>query len=346
MTRPGNRNYQPNLCLLEDRTLPSGFRVFTGGPAAHLMVIAPQQVQAGQTFTIKVEAVDAANRVSGGFTGPVQLSLGNAVLASYTYTKADAGIHLFQIALPSVGSQSIGALDTAAGSTINGGAVISVKPGAVTHFDVSLPNMAAVGAATSFTVEALDAYNNVATNFTGAVHLSAAGSVLPANYTFVAADHGTHTFNVTFTSAGFKTVCATAAANTAINGQASLMAYVAGLATHFSITVLGPVIAGVPTIVQVTALDAGNQVATGYLGVVHFASSDAYASLLGDYGFTSSDQGSHLFSVIFAASGTQIITATDTMAGSITGAASAAVLPSAYAPYYGWGWGTSGWGWY
>jgi hypothetical protein len=226
-----------------------------------------------------------------------------------------------------------------------------------------------VGAATSVTVAAMDAFDNAVTSFTGAVHLSAANSNLPASYTFVAGDHGKHAFNVTFTSAGSKTVSATAASNSAISGNASLLAYIAGQATHFSITVVGTVIAGVPTLVQVTALDAGNQVATGYLGVVHFTSTDSFAALLPDYGFTSSDDGSHLFSVVFAASGTQTLTATDTMTSSITGTATAVVAPSIAAGYnanlgyyglpayygigyygnlgyYGTGWNTSAWGWY
>jgi hypothetical protein len=348
-----SRSFRPAVCLLEDRTLPSGFRVFAGGPATHLIVTAPAQVQAGQSFMVEVEAADAGNRVSPSFTGPVQLSLGSAdagaTLPSYTFTTADGGIHFFQVTLTVAGSQTIGARDTAAGATIAGGAIITVKPGAATHFQVTAPTVAPIGTATSITIAAEDAYNNVATTFTGTVHLSAANSNLPASYTFVAGDHGKHAFNASFTSAGSKTVSATAASNGAITGHSSLLAYVAGEATHFSVTVLGPVSAGVPTLVEVTALDAGNQVATDYLGVVHFTSSDALAALLADYGFTSSDNGSHLFSVVFTAAGAQTFTATDTMTSSITGAGSVAVVaPSMSAGLFGGfgvGWGNWGWGW-
>jgi hypothetical protein len=333
-----NRSFQPAVCVLEDRTCPSTFRTIPAGPATHLVVIAPSQVQAGQSFTVEVEAEAASNGIATGFTGPVQLSLGTAdagaTLPGYTFTTADKGVHFFQVTLTLAGSQTIGARDTAA-PTIAGGARTTVKPGALTHLQVTASSLAPVGTATSITVAAADAYDNVVTSFTGAVHLSAAGSNLPASYTFIAGDHGTHAFNVTFTSAGSKTVSATDASNSAVTGQASLLAYTAGQATHFSVTVMGPVLAGVPTLVQVTALDAGNQVATGYLGVVHFTSSDAFAALMNDYGFTSSDYGSHLFSVIFAGPGSETFTATDTMTSSITGTGTVVVAPSTYPGYYG-----------
>lgn len=333
-----NKNFRPAVCLLEDRTVPSGFRTFTGGAATHLIVIAPAQVQAGQSFMVEVEAADASNRVSTGFAGPVQIVLGTAdagaTLPSYTFTTADGGVHFFQVTLTMAGNQTIGARDTAA-PTIAGGVIRTVKPGAVTHLLVTAPSLAPIGTATSVTVAAVDGYNNAVTTFTGAVHLSAANSNLPASYTFVAGDHGKHAFNVTFTSAGSKTVSATAASNNAITGQTSLLAYVAGMATHLSVTVGGPVFTGMPTLVQIVALDAGNQIATNYLGVVHYTSSDGFASLLNDYGFTSSDNGSHLFSVMFAGPGTETFTATDTTTASITGTGTVVVAPSTSPAYYG-----------
>src|SRR2546421_6022242 len=51
-------------------------------------------------------------------------------------------------------------------------------------------------------------FNNVATGYVGTVHFSGGGTgaALPANYTFVAGDSGTHTFsNVTLTQAGART---------------------------------------------------------------------------------------------------------------------------------------------
>jgi hypothetical protein len=79
--------------------------------------------------------------------------------------------------------------------------------------------------------------------------------------------------------------------------------------------------------VTVTADDAFGNVATGYLGTVHFTSSDPGASLPADYTFTSADSGKHTFAggVVFAHVGTQSVTATDTSNASITGSESVPV---------------------
>ena len=79
-----------------------------------------------------------------------------------------------------------------------------------------------------------------------------------------------------------------------------------------------PQISRVPGNVTVVAKDAFGNTAAGYLGAVHFTSSDLQASLPGDYAFSGADAGVHTFSVTLKTSGTQSITATDTANGSIT----------------------------
>ena len=58
------------------------------------------------------------------------------------------------------------------------------------------------------TVTAHDAFGNRATGYRGTVHLSVSGTTatVPADDTFTAADAGSHTFAVTFTSSGSATV--------------------------------------------------------------------------------------------------------------------------------------------
>ena len=57
------------------------------------------------------------------------------------------------------------------------------------------------------------------------------------------------------------------------------------------------VVSGQSAQVQVKAIDNFGNVFTGYLGTVHFSSTDTLATLPADYTFTSSDAGSHTFSV-------------------------------------------------
>ena len=89
--------------------------------------------------------------------------------------------------------------------------------------------------------------------------------------------------------------------------------------------------AGQPVSLTVTLLDAIGNVATGYVGVVHFSSSDLSAGLPLNYTFTSADAGTHTFSVTLKKAGTQSITATDTLTGSLTGTSGGIVVSPAAA---------------
>jgi hypothetical protein len=63
----------------------------------------------------------------------------------------------------------------------------------------------------SFTVTALDAYGNVATGYLGTVTFTSSDTkaVLPAKYTFTAADVGAATFTATFNTLGTQTLTVT-----------------------------------------------------------------------------------------------------------------------------------------
>ena len=69
---------------------------------------------------------------------------------------------------------------------------------------------------------------------------------------------------------------------------------------------------GVAFAVTVTALDAYGNIATGYLGTIHFTTGDHKAVLPSDYTFVAADAGVHTFMVTFNSTGTQTLTATDT----------------------------------
>jgi hypothetical protein len=74
--------------------------------------------------------------------------------------------------------------------------------------------------------------------------------------------------------------------------------------------------AGVSGSFTVTALNADGTTDTGFIGTVHFTSSDGQGALPADYTFQASDAGVHTFSAIVKTAGTQSLTAAD---GSITG---------------------------
>jgi hypothetical protein len=359
-TQGGGRRVQafrPAVEVLEDRTVPSGgfgrgFPFLSpppSGPATHLQVIVPEDVQSGSSFDVLVAAEDASNRLATGYTGTVHFSLGTSdagatLPADYTFTARDHGLHLFHVTLSATGSQTITDTDTST-SSITGSATTTVDAAPVaTHLLVVTPEQVTAGVPTNVTVVALDASGHRVTDYTGTVSFTSSdtNATLPANYTFTANDRGVHTFQVTFQTTGSQTVTATDTATSSITGQASTTVDAAGVATHFAVITLGRAAAGTPTQVLVVALDASNQVVPNYTGTVHFTSSDSQATLPADYTFTAADHGSHLFSVTFATTGRETLTATDTANSSITDSVSVRVL-SQLRQYAGFGGWSDGW---
>jgi hypothetical protein len=101
-------------------------------------------------------------------------------------------------------------------------------------------------------------------------------------------------------------------------------------ATHFSISTPSNTTAGYSFSITVTALDSSNNVISGYLGTVHFTSTDGGAVLPANYTFTSGDKGVHAFTgVKLVLAGNQTVTAVDTATGSIVGNAAISVSPAA-----------------
>src|SRR4051812_36205488 len=90
-----------------------------------------------------------------------------------------------------------------------------------------------------------------------------------------------------------------------------------GPATHLQVIVPEHVQAGKEFDVLVEALDASNHLATGYTGTVHFTGGGAGAPLPADYKFLARDHGIHIFDVPLATTGSQTLTATDTVTATI-----------------------------
>jgi hypothetical protein len=196
--------------------------------ATHFVVVAPENVQAGQSTPVLIAALDASNHVVPNYTGTVALtsSDGSAVLpANYTFAAGDHGVHVFQVTFASTGPQTVTATDTA-DKTVTGMVSVTVNPPAVaTHFVVVTPEQTQAGKATPVLVVALDASNHVVRDYTGTVQLTSSDTTatLPASYTFQAGDHGFHVFDVTFAAAGSQTVTATDTANKSVNGTATVL---------------------------------------------------------------------------------------------------------------------------
>jgi hypothetical protein len=222
-------------------------------------------------------------------------------------------------------------------------------PGAAATLSVSAPTSTTAGAAFTITLTALDAYGNVANGYAGTVHFTSSDpqAVLPADYTFTTTDAGHHKFTTTksgtqtipsfvLKTAGSQSVTATDTVTATITASQSGIVVSPAAAKKIAVTGFPQTTtAGSAGSVTLTMLDGYGNVATGYTGTVHFKSSDAKAVLPANYTFTATDAGVHTFTgVALKTAGSQSITATDTVTGTITGSETAITVNSAAAARY------------
>ncbi len=176
--------------------------------------------------------------------------------------------------------------------------------------------------ATQPTVTAEDASGNTVTTYAGTVTLSIKSGTGTSG-TVLSGCSGTLTSGVVVFSGCKLDKIGTGYVLTATDGTLSTdSASFDDSGPVTSLVVAGypsPTAAGVSQSFTVTAKDAGGNTVSGYVGTVHFTSSDGAATVPVDYTFTAFDGGTHTFNATLRTFGTRSITATDTVTGSITG---------------------------
>jgi hypothetical protein len=231
----------------------------------------------------------------------------------------------YGIALDSAGNVYVGGATASAGSgnypSSGYAAKINLAPSP--SFSVAgFPSPTTAGASHTFTVTALNADGTVNTGYTGTVHFSSSDpqAVLPADYTFTAADQGVHTFTVTLKTAGSQSITATDTATGSITGSESGIVVQPAAAAQLLISAPAQVRHGVAFTLTVTVEDAFGNVVTGYTGTVQFSSSDSTATLPSNYTFTAADAGVHTFTkkTTLRKRGKQTVKVTDLANGALT----------------------------
>jgi hypothetical protein len=245
---------------------------------------------------------------------------------NYTFLLSDLGDRNFPATLKTAGTRFITATDVGTPSINGSQAGIVVNSAAAVSLTVTgFASTTTAGVPHSLTVTAFDAFDNVASGYRGTVLFTStdggAALVLPSPYTFVSGDAGTRVFGgVTLVTAGTQSITATDDASSSITGTQGSILVNPAAASHFDVTGYpSPVTSGIPHNVTVTARDAFENVATGYLGTVAITSSDPAPTLPANHTFTGPEAGVHVFSVTLNTAGNQSITATDTVTASITG---------------------------
>jgi hypothetical protein len=206
-------------------------------PATHFAVSAPSAATAGSSFNFTVTALDATNATVTGYTGTVHFTSSDAgagvtLPANATLTN---GTGTFSATLTTAGNQTLTASDTVSSSITGTSNAIAVSAAAATHFSISAPASATAGTALSFTVTALDQFNNVATGYAGTVHFTSTDTqaVLPADSTLT---NGAGTFSATLKTPGNQTLTATDTVNTTIVGTSNAVAVQAAPAATVAAT--------------------------------------------------------------------------------------------------------------
>ena len=196
----------------------------------------------------------------------------------------------------------------------------------VQKLTMSAPASATAGQSLTMRVTAANSQGNPVSTYRGTVHFSSSDgqAVLPADYTFTAADAGVHQFSIALKTAGNQTVNVLDTVNAGLSATVTVTV-TAGPAATLSLAAPSSAKATTAFNVTVTLRDQFGNVATGYRGSVHFTSTDVVAQTLGDlpadYTFTSGDAGTHTFSVTLVTVGNQTITVAD-MANSTLNATS------------------------
>jgi hypothetical protein len=105
---------------------------------------------------------------------------------------------------------------------------LNVIPGAASQLLLAAPGSVAANQAFSISVTLKDQFGNIATGYTGTIHFSTSDALvallggMPADYTFTAADAGTHSFSATLRTAGTQSITAADTSNGGLSGSAQI----------------------------------------------------------------------------------------------------------------------------
>lgn len=284
----------------------------------HFDVVAPASAVAGSSFSYTVTAKDSTNATVTDYAGTVSFHSSDTGATLPADAMLTNGTGSFDATLFEAGAQTITAEDTVMVSVDGTSNTITVDPAAASDLVVSAPASATVGTAVNVSITAEDPYGNVATSYSGLVHLTSSDGAAT-----LAADamltNGVGTRSVTFGTAGNQTVTATDTVSASVNGTSGVVVVddvPVPVATHFTVSAPASAVAGTPVNVSITARDASDVVVPGYAGIVHLTSSDPQAALPADLVLVN---GTAVVSVTFGTVGARTVTAADTVAPLISG---------------------------
>ncbi len=219
---------------------------------------------AGISFAITIIAEDAYNNQVTSFAATASLSDATGTISPTATGNFVNGSWSGSVTITR--SQSDVTITASQSGKSGQSNVFNVNPGALASFQIGTISTQSAGQPFAITVTGLDAYANVATQFTGTVNISdLTGTIAPTisgNFTA-----GKWTGNVTITQVRTNdriTVTNTGGSQT---GQSNLFNVIASAVDHFVIdNITSPKTAGVAFSLTITAKDKDNNTVTGFAG--------------------------------------------------------------------------------
>lgn len=180
---------------------------------------------AAQNFTVTIQ--DAFGNRYTGFTGTVKFSSSDVkagLPASYTFTAADAGVHVFSATLKTAGSQSITVTNASNAAVLGTQSGIQVTAAVAASLVMSAPSSVTQGVGFKVTVTAYDAFGNIATGYRGKVTITSTDSKGGSpSYSFSSKDNGVATISYTFSTLGNQTLRIVDNANAALSATLAVL---------------------------------------------------------------------------------------------------------------------------
>ncbi len=206
----------------------TGITVNPGGAASLSITGAyPSTTVAGDPHNLTVTITDAAGNIATGYRGTVHFTSTDpaAVLpANHTFTSGEAGVRTFAVTFHTAGSRGYTVTDTGDSSLTDSQSGITVSPDSATTLTVTgYPDPNGIGAVGAATVTAKDQFGNVASGYTGTVHLSASpggDATLAPDHAYTGGEAGVHVFDgISFAQPGTWTLTARDTVTASIAGS-------------------------------------------------------------------------------------------------------------------------------
>jgi hypothetical protein len=286
---------------------------------------------AGAALPVTLTAVANNGKPAPGFRGTVHLSSTDAMAvlpADVTFTAADAGVKHVMVTLKTAGVSTLTGTETT-NPVRQGSASVTVQPAAAAACIASqAPASAVAGSIVGVSIGVRDAFNNIATGYTGTVRLTATDlrAALPPDVTYVPiADAGSHVFSAELITTGIQNLTATDTLDPTI--QCSTIIAITPAAPKLVLAEPANVNAGYAVSVGVTVKDLFDNAIPTFAGTVSFASTDSATGAVtpGPITFTGAEGGVATVSATFMTLGPQTLSASAGGSPAAIGSAVAAV---------------------